>query len=683
MSSAIRSALSVFDDAALEALANRGLLRRAARDLETGKVTVVAEDAAAITILADGERVDMTAAGPRTARCSCPATTVCRHKLAAVLLLRNGAGPAESGGSTETAVADPLADVLAVPPDRLRKWAGRANLRAALDILGETAPAIEREGTGLQIRLGTVWPSVMILAGQLGRGEGLDSIISKVAPSRRRALHAAAVLAVWRAQGRDLSDLVETTDGEVEAPPDAAFLATVKATIEAALPTAISQAPETLEEQLFLLSVSSRTDDLPALARRLRQLSGSVRARRHRDYTVQPAQMLSAMASTYALADALASCSNPATVSRLRGAARQGYFPVGTLSMIGLAARVWETRGGARGATGYFYAPEMKRVVHVSLARVGAHDRMFDPASAFRSDVLWQVGPLQQIIGARLGLQGARLSPEGRLSLAQETIGSATAWTVDLEEVRDWSIVFDDWSALQARLQERFAVRLSAKHEGASLIVLLPADQGQPRFDPVRQTTVFPLQDCHGRWLATELPEKLGGSGAFDRLQAITAGGRVEMAIVEMIPAGDVFSPLPLALVVKAAPDASPVHILIDPRLGQPIASVPPRAGTRASEAVSGFATASSARQILVNEIADCLLAGTELGFATIEVERPKRFAAFAARARNAGLSALASGCSALAEARPHDAPGAALRLVHVCNRMTSFERRLPLLEFP
>jgi hypothetical protein len=439
VTSALRAALTVYDDAALETLANRGLLRRATKDVEGGKVEIAQESPESITVIADGERVEMDAGGPRTARCTCPATSVCRQRLAAVLLLRSSQRvaadePAAPHPVEPPAAVDALTEVRAIDANALTKWAGKANLRAALDLLADAAPEIECDGAAVRVRLGAGWAPVLILAGQ-----GLDGIVSKAPPSRMRALHTAAVPAVWRDQGRDIEVLLdEVSAASVAEPPDYAFLATVKSTLEAALSTAIAQAPEVLEEQLFLLSVSSRADDLPALSRRLRRLSGSVRARRDRDFTMTPSDILSEIAAAYALADALATCGDATKVVQLRGAARQGYAPVGPLGLIGLAARQWETRGDARGITGYFYAPELKRTVTVGLARVGRHDRLFDPVSGFHDESLWRAGPLRELIGARVDLQGARLSPEGRLSQAQETVGWKTAWVPDTAEIRAW-----------------------------------------------------------------------------------------------------------------------------------------------------------------------------------------------------------------------------------------------------
>ncbi len=73
--------LARFDEDGFVALANRGLLRRAQKDLEKLPVDVAEETADALTVAVGEYRIRFDARGPAHARCSCPATGVCcrRH----------------------------------------------------------------------------------------------------------------------------------------------------------------------------------------------------------------------------------------------------------------------------------------------------------------------------------------------------------------------------------------------------------------------------------------------------------------------------------------------------------------------------------------------------------------------------------------------------------------------------
>ena len=115
----LQAAYANYDDEALAALASIGLLRRAAKDVEAGKVAWHPEGgAAAGSVAADGQRVQLALPGPAAARCDCPAPGVCKHILAAALWLRAApaAGPETGAGGAASAPPAPapvLDEVLA------------------------------------------------------------------------------------------------------------------------------------------------------------------------------------------------------------------------------------------------------------------------------------------------------------------------------------------------------------------------------------------------------------------------------------------------------------------------------------------------------------------------------------------------------------------------------------------
>jgi hypothetical protein len=197
----------------------------------------------------------------------------------------------------------------------------------------------------------------------------------------------------------------------------------------------------------------------------------------------------------------------------------------------------------------------------------------------------------------------------------------------------------------------------------------------------VKHVTLFPVRDKSGHWLALQLPQGTAGARTEQRLRAILSGRSVAMAIVEIAPAGDMLSPLPLALVLNHAEHAPPMLELIDPALAEPPGAAralpAPEPDDTAAPAI--WPAAASSRRLLTGEIWDALLAAAELGIKPAEGDRAKRFAAFAGRAADAGLATLADACSALAGAEPPDVALRTLRLAHLCERMASFDRRLPL----
>src|SRR5258708_22651470 len=87
------------DDATLEAMAWRGIVRRARADAVNVRFESTGTDEIVGTI--EGATVRLDDKGLAKARCSCPAATICRHKVAVVLALRTGAGEQQAAPTGE------------------------------------------------------------------------------------------------------------------------------------------------------------------------------------------------------------------------------------------------------------------------------------------------------------------------------------------------------------------------------------------------------------------------------------------------------------------------------------------------------------------------------------------------------------------------------------------------------
>ena len=197
---ALRDSLAAFDDAALATLANPGVVRRAHRDVEEGKVRLVSCEAGKAAVEADGQLVALDTRGPRAAACACRSVTVCRHRIAAVLFVLAQEAD-EAAPSAVEPEGDPAEIIAAMELAKLEKWAGKAGWRAALDV-SATAIGVEASANALAVSFPDIDGPVRIL-----RGQGFDGIVSKASKPRLKAYHAAAVLAALRHFGKELPEL--------------------------------------------------------------------------------------------------------------------------------------------------------------------------------------------------------------------------------------------------------------------------------------------------------------------------------------------------------------------------------------------------------------------------------------------------------------------------------------------
>src|SRR5436309_4371946 len=142
LESKLRRMAASLDAKVLEALASRGLLRRAQKDLDRGIEIHIAAGAESTLRLRVGEfAVTLQDSGPATATCSCPSTGVCQHILTAVLFLQQetpgGVQERLPGISVAEAPVSPAQGLIAITSEQLERWAGKASFKAGLKLASE------------------------------------------------------------------------------------------------------------------------------------------------------------------------------------------------------------------------------------------------------------------------------------------------------------------------------------------------------------------------------------------------------------------------------------------------------------------------------------------------------------------------------------------------------------------
>src|ERR1041384_4679072 len=146
----LRRLVTALDAAALEALASKGLLRRAQKDLERGLEIHTSGETESTLRLRVGEfEVTLPESGPVSALCSCPAAGVCQHILAAVLFLQKPASGGLPEEAPEVGVAvpgvSPDQELMAFTAEQLERWAGKAAFKSGLKLASQFTPEIVRE----------------------------------------------------------------------------------------------------------------------------------------------------------------------------------------------------------------------------------------------------------------------------------------------------------------------------------------------------------------------------------------------------------------------------------------------------------------------------------------------------------------------------------------------------------
>ncbi len=570
----LQEQLARFDDEGFAALANRGLLRRAQKDLERLTVAIAEESDTGLVVTVGEQRISFDARGPAQARCDCPASGVCQHILAAAIGLRQLAGAAPP--PAEDALAALRESLLAIPPTELAKYAGKAGYRWAWQYLHDLG-----DGAALQIS----GDKHLVLALQRPRltlrymGGGIANLIADVELSQVEKYRVAAVLAFQRAHGKELVPPEPTAAPRTQAldlGADHQLASTGAVALEdsrqrlrdsarqlfaEAVELGLAHLSGGMHERFTTLAVWAQGAEYHRLALLLRRIADHIELLLERAGGADEHRLLDELSLANVLVDALdAAAARGLAPTQLVGRARTRYDETETLELLGLGARAWRSASGYVGLTMMFWSPR-DGFMSCTDARPETL-RGFDAIARYKAAGPWSgLGAPQRATGQRLALVGAQLNEAMRLSARDST--SATLLPADAEA----------WSAAQLKPWTRWADLAEARSAGRSLLsrpapmqdwaFLQPSRIGPCRFDDARQTLVWPLWDGDGEVLNAELAFDRYTEHAMERIEALPAGAVTDGLIVvaQVRGTGGGLSAEPLSLIrPQAKPPVDALH---------------------------------------------------------------------------------------------------------------------------
>jgi hypothetical protein len=502
LESSLRRLAAALNEAALESLASRGLLRRARKDLELDpQPRIEGERDGAMLLRIGGCEVCIPPTGPATATCSCPSAGVCQHILTAVLFLQQPGSsvalPAVVEADAENASAAP--EFLELSSAQLEQWAGRAAWKAALQFLTRTTPEVTR-GPGVRVR----FPEWNVECHLVSQG-GLDGAIVSGAILDRKRVVAAAVVALQRAEGVAW-DLPAAKGGlgVAEGAPRTRdeVCRACQLLLHETVANGLSRLSPANQQRWATLAVSALGVNLPRLALALRGISNEAELALARDARSDLSRMFERMARLHALCSALRSGGTRPSPDHV-GLHRTRYDPVGHLDLIGVAAWPWRAASGYEGLTVLFWDAAARRWNSWTDARPRQQLHDFNPASRFTQPGPWAGADSPgQLARSTFRLMNARRNGRFRLSGSSGSrvlvTGPATPCPVGMP-------LFTEWQLLEEHLANHRAVGLKEPDPLSAVVAIQPATWAGRRFDEMSQCLRWWLLDKHDQGLLLEV----------------------------------------------------------------------------------------------------------------------------------------------------------------------------------
>lgn len=513
--SRIAALVAGFDDASWEALASKGLLRRARKDMEKG-IPIEMGDASGDTLQIKVQpfAVSIPASGPAQATCSCPAPGICHHILIAGLFLQTQAA---SPGVRRVSITPETVreEVGFFTSERLNAWAGASDYRAGVSLLEKNSlPPFIEYGEAVLIRLR---PSN--IEARYVPQAGLDGMVLPRTQGKRVAV--AAILALRASLGFGLPDVAEQKALiELSGTPRSTkeILESATGVLEDAIKIGLSHASPVLIERLVTLAVSAQGANLPRVFLALKTVADEIDSLLKREARADEARLLLLMARVYALMEAiLRGGETPKT--ELAGVSRAAYVDVPEIELFGVGAYTWKTGSGYEGLTVLFWSNQSKEFLSWAATRPGT--QKFDTRQRFYGDGPWDgTQSPQQAASSHIRLRNARRTATGRLSGSMKTSALVLAAT-SLESLDFGARLFTSWRVLEGYVRQSQPMGLRDPNPLDLIVVLEPAAFGTRKYDPISQSFAWDVYDQADDLMVMSLPFREWSQDAIRVLEAL------------------------------------------------------------------------------------------------------------------------------------------------------------------
>ncbi len=477
----LKKTIAAHDDAALEGLTSKGVLRRAQRDIGKGNGEVVAVDSKQAEIATDGQTVSIDARGPAAATCTCPAAGICRHIVLAVLLLRE---PEDEPGQDAPSA---LEELCGLTDAQLQKFAGTDWEKAVTISASDEATEVAESGHSLVVSFPELEASVTFIAGQ-----GMRQAAYKGPRTRQRLLTTVAVISVRKREGVVSAEAEAVEEGTRPA-ISAGFIDDAQLVIKQAVAAVIPGRSEIAYDMLLDLAISTRAEALPRLSAEVRGLANLAKLAQSRDVRFEADEYLRRASRSFALCEGLRGDGRDLA---LTGTIKRDYRPRDAMTLWLLGAAKWRSVAGARGVTCYGYSPAEKSWFSVRDGRAAGTDPSFSPDSVY-FNALWGGGSMKDLIGCHVNLPGPSAAADGSLSLHSFSQPAREGPAIPTRTLLESDAAFDDWNVLRASLVDSLGGGLRRRVSPVPVVVVPRKFLGFG-FNDLEQTYELEIADAAG-----------------------------------------------------------------------------------------------------------------------------------------------------------------------------------------
>lgn len=535
----------------LVGLTNKGIVKRAIKDLESAAISLKEEET---VLIADVEEVTVTLRNPLgESKCTCPSRSICKHIVMAVLYAKEYGMEQTFKGQDGSEPIDPENNPDSMDTgDKTAKGAEISDKQEEIIIKQEENQKwkVETEGTGNVISeleqelFKTIinYPLTKLkktigdkkyqnLLHGIRQGIHPDIAVSSIVTvffpdtgitvrllepveysscschKKEFCQHKAEAILFYQLYTGSLKeeDLLEEPEENraISIEESKEFAKLLKGFLKEQLAAGLARSSPAILDSLERLAIIGHNQKLPDLERRLRELKGEYELYFQRAASFQTANLLYRLCTLYKRAEAIEEAQTKAELTELAGEFRTEYSPCPPLKLAGMGQREIHSKSGYEGETYYFFCEDTGEWYTYTNVRPVFYEEKKKRSPGDKSKAPWQLPcKLEDLAEAEFILYNGKASKEHRLSATSEAkseyfgVRKLTKENFKKQYFEDFMQLFED------RLKDSWQ-----QEDAKNSLVLIQADHiKNASFNTIKQVYSMELFDKEGQRIIIEVP---------------------------------------------------------------------------------------------------------------------------------------------------------------------------------
>lgn len=526
----LNSYINSLDEDYLIGISNKGIVKRANKDLE--KLESIEYDIKDDYI--EFKIDDITCSVNEEVqkyKCSCPSRTICKHIIMCYLYIMNNKekifGEIKEECNEEQLEEDKIETKEFI---RLKEY----NIENIKKNIGEKAlvDIIRKINFGINYTITETAMVTVDFGEELIKVRLLDDIENSLCSckSKELCIHKAEALILYKLYKNYIS--LEELNNYLISKEVLDYENIKKATveirnlIEEILISGISRVPETILDSINNMAIKCHNYDLPNFEKTLRGIKEEIILYFNKNAAFKNEKLLNILTTLYIKTLTLENSNNFNIISEIIGEFKSSYYSIPVIELNGIGEENWTSNSGYKGTTYYFFENKRGEIFTFTKAIATYYDNMPRRNYIIDNNVApWGLKcKLEELDKIHFKLKGGKVNLQNRISSSNESrgdlIGLSDIASLNLERYK-----FDNWE----KVIDSVFLNKKKNNENYNLVFLEGNKFGESKFDNITQTFTLEIKDKDENVMEINIKFSLEKKHLIKTLERLYKRGKVPM----------------------------------------------------------------------------------------------------------------------------------------------------------